>query len=320
MDLHLHLDGSLSPASVQELAALQGIAIDPDEASLKKRLQVEPDCRNLNEYLEKFDFPLSLLQTEEALTLAVKNLCRELKAQGLFYAEIRFAPQLHTQKGLTQQQIIEAAIAGLPRDGDFRACLILCCMRGSDNGEQNRRTILLAPEYLGKGVGAVDLAGAEALFPTKHYGKLFHLVQELGLPYTIHAGEADGPDSVWAALSFGAKRLGHGVRSVEDEDLLERLSQGDVLLELCPTSNLQTCIFPDMAQYPIRKFMELGIPFWINTDNMTVSGTTLQKEVELVQKQFSLCEEEWKQLLTNAVPFLFADEETKAWLLEKAAL
>ena len=315
IDLHLHLDGSLSPASVRKLAAMQGVAL-PEEEELLRLLRVSPDCRSLNEYLEKFDFPLSLLQTGDAITAAVHNLCEELREQGLWYAEIRFAPQLHTRKGLSQRQVVEAAVAGLPKEG-FRAGLILCCMRGDTNGDANRETILLAPDFLGRGVCAVDLAGAEALFPTRDFEELFTLAREQAIPYTIHAGEADGPSSIRAALAFGTSRLGHGVRSCEDEALLRRLSLGDVLLELCPTSNLHTCIFSDLSQYPIPLFLEKGVKFCLNTDNMTVSGTTLQQEVESIRETFALSHEQMKTMLRNTIPFTFADEANKAWLLEQ---
>ena len=134
IDLHLHLDGSLSLESVKELANLQNIAIPSDDTELTRRLQVSDDCRDLNEYLEKFSFPLTLLQTKEGIETAVYNLEQELKNQGLLYAEIRFAPQLHMQKGLTQTEVVEAAIKGLHRS-DFHANLILCCMRGDQNHE-----------------------------------------------------------------------------------------------------------------------------------------------------------------------------------------
>ena len=191
-------------------------------------------------------------------------------------------------------------------------------MRGDGNRAENKETVTVAEKFLGRGVCAVDLAGAEALFPTRDFEELFALAKERNIPYTIHAGEADGPSSVRAALAFGTSRLGHGVRSYEDEALLRRLSLGDVLLELCPTSNLHTCIFSDLSQYPIPLFLEKGVKFCLNTDNMTVSGTTLQQEVESIRETFSLSHEQMKTMLRNTIPFTFADEATKAWLLEQA--
>ena len=316
IDLHLHLDGSLSVKSVKELAALCGEEIPADEKELLGQLRVSEDCKNLTEYLEKFAFPGKLLQTEETIALSVYNLQEELKEQGLIYAEIRFAPQLHTHKGLSQRKVIEAAIKGLNRS-DFCANLILCCMRGNGNREQNLETVRLAKDYLGKGVCAIDIAGAEAIFPTKDFGELFELAKELEIPYTIHAGEADGPESVYKALEFGTKRLGHGVRSLEDDALVEKIVKENITLEVCPTSNLHTCMFPCMEEYPLRKLMEKGVRVTINTDNMTVSNISLAKEYGKLIAAFDLTDEEIKGFARNAVFAAFADEKTKAELLEK---
>ena len=316
IDLHLHLDGSLSVKSVKELAALQNIEIPENEEELLKLLRINDDCKDLTEYLEKFAFPGMLLQTREAVALSVYNLQEELKEQGLIHAEIRFAPQLHTKKGLSQREVIEAAIEGLNRS-DFSAGLILCCMRGNDNHEENLETVRLAKDYLGKGVVSVDIAGAEALFPTENFGDLFALAKELEIPYTIHAGEADGPKSVWKALEFGTKRLGHGVRSLEDPALIEKIVSEGITLELCPTSNIHTCMFPSIGEYPLRKLMEAGVKVTINTDNMTVSNINLAKEFGKLIAAFDLTDEEIKGFARNSVNACFADEETKKVLLKK---
>ena len=313
MDLHLHLDGSLSVAAVRELAEMQGIAVPEKDEELLPLLQVDADCRDLNEYLEKFDFTVSLLQTEEALSTAVYQLEKELKDLGMLYAEIRFAPQLHTQNGLSQEEVVAAVIEGMDRC-DFRSNLILCCMRGDDNHEQNMETVQVAKEYLGKGVAAIDIAGAEALYPTENFEDLFLLAKQLDIPYTIHAGEADGPDSVYKALEFGAKRIGHGVRSVEDQELMQKLAEEDVTLELCPTSNLNTNIFESLDEYPLLELMEAGVKVTINSDNMVVSGTNVEAELQKLIDTFGLEKEQLQILAKNAVEASFADEETKDWL------
>lgn len=315
IDLHLHLDGSLSVKSVKELASLQNIEI-PEGDELLKQLRVNEDCHDLTEYLEKFAFPGMLLQTKEAIALSVCNLQEELKEQGLIYAEIRFAPQLHTHKGLTQREIVEAAIEGLNRS-DFCANLILCCMRGNDNHEENLETVRMAKEYLGKGVCCLDIAGAEALFPTEDFEDLFTLAKELGVPYTIHAGEADGPKSVYKALEYGTKRLGHGVRSLEDPELIKKIVAEGITLELCPTSNIHTCMFPCIEEYPIRKLMDAGVKVTVNTDNMTVSNVTLESEFEKLIAAFDLTDEEVRDIARNSVNACFAAAEIKAALLEK---
>ncbi len=316
IDLHLHLDGSLSVKSVKELAKLQNIEIPKDETELLKLLRVNEDCRDLTEYLEKFAFPGKLLQTKEALSLSVYNLCEELKESGLIYAEIRFAPQLHTAKGLTQTEVVKAAVEGLEKSG-FNANLILCAMRGNDNHTENIETVKVAKEFLGKGVCALDIAGAEGLFPTENFRDIFEFAKSLDVPYTIHAGEALGPESVYYALKFGAKRIGHGVRSLEDSALIEKLVKENITLELCPTSNIQTCIFESIEKYPIRALMSAGVKVTVNTDNMTVSGTSLDNEIKKLIAAFSLTDEEIRSFAKNAAMASFTDDETKAKLIEK---
>lgn len=316
IDLHLHLDGSLSLQSVRELAKMQGIAVPDEDQELQRWLQVREDCKDLNEYLEKFEFPLSLLQTREAISKAVSNLGEELKSQGLLYGEIRFAPQLHLQKGLTQEEVVEAAITGMKQSG-FCSGLILCMMRGEDNQKENLETVRVAEKYLGSGVVAVDLAGAEALFKTADFTEEFALARSLFVPFTIHAGEADGPESVYQAVSFGAKRIGHGIRSVEDRELLKLLKEKEVTLELCPTSNLNTNIYENMEQYPIRVLMDAGVKVTINTDNMMVSNTNLKREFDKIAETFSMTEEELLWMEQNAVEASFADKETKKLLKNK---
>lgn len=288
IDLHLHLDGSLSPDEVLDLAIHSGITLpQKDAASLRPLLMVEPDCRNLGEYLQKFDLPLLVLQTEETLSLSVAYLVKRLASQGLCYAEIRFAPQLHLVRGLTQQQVVAAAVDGLQKGiaaSDMPAQLILCCMRGVDNLDANLETVRVASTFLGNGVCAIDLAGNEAAYPTKDFAPVFSLAKELNVPYIIHAGEAAGPESVWEALALGAKRIGHGIHSIADAALLKLLAQNRIPLETCFTSNLQTKAVDKSEDYPLAAFLGQGIPATINTDNMTVSGTDLHREYTLLHQ------------------------------------
>lgn len=309
-DLHLHLDGSLSVATVRKLAQMQNMEIPEKDEDIIQKLTVSENCRNLNEYLEKFDFPCSLLQTGEAIALAVYNLQEEIKAEGMGYAEIRFAPQKHCEKGMTQDQVVQAAIAGLERS-DFCANLILCCMRGEDNDRENYITLEMAAKYKERGVCAVDLAGAEALFPTDNYEDLFVHAKKMGLCFTIHAGEAAGPESVWKALSFGASRIGHGIRSLEDDRLMEFLVKNRIPLELCPSSNLNTGIYASMEEYPIQKFLDAGVLVTINTDNRSVSGTTIARELQKLADAHHLTEAQLDILSANAIEASFASREQK---------
>lgn len=315
-DIHLHLDGSLSVNTVKALSKLQNIEMPYSDEELKDKLSVDKDCKNLNEYLSKFAFPCSLLQTKEAITLAVKNLNDELQLQGVMYTEIRFAPQLHTDKGLTQTEVVEAAIEGLEKS-KIPSGLILCCMRGEDNKDKNIETVKVAKEFLGHGVVAIDLAGAEAIWPVTNFEEEIMLAHELGIPYTLHAGEATGPEEVKNALDYKAKRIGHGINSYLDEDLLKRLHDENITLECCPTSNLQTRAFDDIKKYPIRLFMEKGVKFTINTDNIVVSNTSIHDEWNLIINTFNLSNKEIKSILLNSVDCAFTTEDIKERLREK---
>lgn len=299
IDLHLHLDGSLSPDYIIRQAKKQNIDLPAwEKKELKKYLSAPMECRDLNEYLEKFDLPCSVMQTEDAITDAVHDLCERMKAQELRYIEIRFAPQLHLKKGLTQEQVVEAAIRGLVSDKEFKAKLILCCMRMADNEEQNLETICMAKKYLGKGVVAADLAGAEGVYPTENFERVFQSAKELYVPFTIHAGEAAGPESIWKALEFGAKRIGHGIRCLEDENLVKYLREHEIPLEVCPTSNLQTKVVK--REYPLKELVEKGLCVTLNTDNTTVSDTTLENEFGIARERFGLSEKEIQKIQQNA--------------------
>ena len=319
IDLHLHFDGSLLARTVLELAKEQGIALpseEPDE--LKLFLAAPADCGSLNEYLEKFDLPLLVLQTREAIRKGMYTLVSSLKEQGMLYAEIRFAPQLHTKKGLTQERVVKAALQGLQEAAAgsfFKAKLILCCMRGADNREENLLTVRTAAAFLGRGVAALDLAGAEALYPTADYGEVFALAKELSVPFTIHAGEADGPESIRAALRMGASRIGHGVRAGEDPELLEELKERQIPLEMCPSSNVQTKAVPSLSEHPVLSYLRRGLLVTVNTDNMTVSDTTIEREFRLLKEELGMTPEERRQLLLNAADAAFLTAEER-WRLK----
>lgn len=297
IDLHLHLDGSLRPNTVWELAKEQGISLPAaSREELVSCLRVPEKCQSLTEYLERFDLPLLVLQKADALERVTYELVEDLAKQGLYYAEIRFAPQLSTKQGLRQAGAVEAAIRGLNRAladySTIRAGLILCFMRGEKNRRENEETLETAKRYFGKGVLAVDLAGAEALFKTADYEELFKKTREEGIPCTIHAGEADGPESVRKALEFGAKRLGHGVRAVEDEVLIKQIIREKVTLEVCPISNLHTKLAKSVKDHPIRRLFDRGVRVTVNTDNMTVSNTCLEREYAFLKEYYGFTDME----------------------------
>lgn len=301
IELHLHLDGSLRPETVWELAKEQNIKLPANTVDeVRDQMQVPEDCRTLEEYLTRFDLPLLVLQTREALERAAFELTEDLAKEGVTYAEIRFAPQLSIKGGMTQEQAVEAAIEGVKRGMEqypsIRVGLILCCMRGEDNEEWNLQTVEAAKKYLGDVVCAVDIAGAESLYPTERFAPVFEKVREYGLPSTIHAGEAAGPESMKTALAFGAKRIGHGVAAVEDPELVRRLIEEQITLEVCVTSNYQTKVVPSIEAHPIRRLFNAGVRVTINSDNRTVSNTNVRKELDILRNVFGFKEQEIEKM------------------------
>lgn len=315
IDLHLHLDGSLTAQDVLELASIQKLSLPANsEQALEKLLRAPHSGGSLNEYLKRFNLPLLVLQTKEALYGGIYRLAGRLSRQWLCYAEIRFAPQLHLRGGLTMERVCAAACEGLARAlEDFptvKLRLILCCMRGGEI-ENNRKTVELAADLCDRGVCAVDLAGAEALYETGDYDGIFSYARQLHVPFTIHAGEAAGPESIKAALRLGAARIGHGVRAAEDDSLMLLLAQNKIPLECCPTSNVQTGAVPEYGSHPILKLLERGVPVTVNTDNMTVSNTTIKKEFALLQQHLGMTRAQEKQMLLNSVQAAFLPERER---------
>jgi len=320
IDLHLHLDGAISLSSARQLAKMQSIALPENDDSLLALMRVSENCHGLNEFLQKFTFTCSLIQTPKGLETCVHTLCEELHEQGIIYAEIRFAPQRSCDKGMTQEEAVQAAITGLKNStlgARQRAQLILCCMRGdttAENVAMNMETIRLTKKYLGKGVCAADLAGAESLFPTENFSSVFAYARSLGVPFEIHAGEADGPKSIYAAMDLGASRIGHGTRCMEDANLVALLSGKKMPLLLCPTSNVQTCVVDEISKLPVRTYLNSGIMFCINTDDPSIEGTDLKTEWRKVIRAFHLTTSEVRQLMLNAVTMSFAPEPVRAAL------
>lgn len=297
IELHLHLDGSLRPETVWELAKEQGVELPVGTLEeVRQQMKVPEDCQTLEEYLKRFDLPLLVLQEDSALERVTFELTEDLAKAGLDYAEIRFAPQLSLQKGLTQDQVVQAAIRGAERGmkayPGIRVGLILCCMRGDQNEALNLETVEMVKKYLGRVVCAVDIAGAEGLFDTRLFKPVFDKVNEYGLPMTIHAGEAAGPDSIRTALSYGTRRIGHGVAAAQDEALIKELVRDGITLEVCVTSNFHTKVMNRLEDHPIRKLFDAGVRVTINSDNMTASDTNLVKEIQILKDVLGFTEEE----------------------------
>ena len=321
IDLHVHLDGSIPLPAAAQLAAEEGL--DFSLAELQEKMQVPAHCQDLNQYLATFELPLKLMQSAQGIRTIAKAFHEQLDTEGILYAEPRFAPGSLTAGGLSQQEVLEAALAGR---ADFYAehpqsalhtAYIICAMRGTGEAlkHKNEESIDLAAAYLGNGVVAADLAGAEALFATENFSSLFAEAQRKDVPFTIHAGEAAGPESIKAALRLGAQRIGHGVRSLEDAGVIQDLKATKVALEICPTSNLQTRIFESIERFPLEQLLDAGLTVTINTDNMTVSNTTLSHEFELLQQHCGLDKNTARELAENAARAVFSDSSEKDRLL-----
>ena len=204
------------------------------------------------------------------------------------------------------------------KETELKANLILCCMRGEGNDAQNEETIELASKYLVEdgGVVAVDLAGAEALYPTENYRELFEKAKELDIPFVIHAGEAAGAESVRYAVEFGARRIGHGVRIFEDPEVVALVKEKGVTLEMCPTSNVQTQAIDNLLEYPFMMYLDEGIKVTLNTDDMAIERTTLANEFRIMEEYFNLRPEQERILLANAVDAGFTTDAVKNQLRE----
>ena len=318
VDLHLHLDGSLLAKSIIEVAKEEFIELPTyDEQELNKFLRVPENCESLNEYLERFALPNLVLQTKKGLSICTLDLLKRLADDGLKYVEIRMAPQLSTAKGLTQKEVVEVLIETCKKAEKYGifSNLILCMMRGNDNKEKNVETVKIAYEFLNRGVVAVDLAGAEGLFPNEMFDEEFKLANKLGIPLTIHAGEADGANSVLSALKYNPARIGHGIRSIENENVLKELKKRRVCLEICPKSNLDTKTISAYKDLPIKEFLDYGIKFSINTDDMTVSNTTLKQEY-CTLTNLGLKEKDLQTIAEESIKSSFANKKIKSYLLD----
>lgn len=307
--LHIHLDGSLRPESVQKWLKQQGFSITLEEVC--KKLMVNKDCKDLNEYLQKFNLPNQVLQSRENIEQATYELFEDLKKQNVIYAEVRFAPSKHMEQGLTQENVVTATIKGMKKAEErlgIKGSLILCCMRGTSE-KVNIQTIEIAKKFIHEGVVGIDLAGAEALFPTNDYESLFKEAVKQEVPFTIHAGEADGPESIRKAIEFGAKRIGHGVRCIEDTGLMNILKIKEIPLEICPISNLQTQAIEGI--HPLEDLYKKGLIITISTDNNTVSNTNILEEYEWILENTSLTCNDLIQMNINAAKVAFAPFEKR---------
>ena len=300
VELHVHLDGSVRYETLKEFK------------NITKEDVMCSNCKNLEEYLTRFDLPIEIMQTKEVLTRVAKELVEDLKKDNVIYAEVRFAPILHT-KNLSLEEVVEAVLLGL-KDKDLKVNLIICMMRNSSFIE-NKKIIDLTYKYLNKGVVGIDLAGDEKKYKTNNFKDLFRIIKDLKIPFTIHAGEADGIDSILSAINFNTKRIGHGVRCIEDEKVINLIKEKSITLEICPTSNVDINIC-EYKNHPIKRLYDKGVLVTINTDNRTVSNITLSDEYEKLSKYFGFKIEDLKKMNINAIKASFLSNVEKEKLIK----
>lgn len=304
IDLHCHLDGSLRKECLQELL---GRKIKIAE------LQVEDHCQSLAQYLEKFDLPLQCLQTEAGLKRAGYDFIQNVAEENVKYVEVRFAPSLSKEKGLDCEKIMGAVLEGLEagkKEYGVEYNVIACAMRHLSY-EENLRMAEEVRGFYGKGLCAFDLAGNEAAFPIEEFSQFLGNIVDMGIPFTIHGGECGRVENVTKAVEYGAKRIGHGIALRGHEDAIEICRDKKIGIEMCPISNLQTKAVRKVEDYPIREFIQKGLLITLNTDNRTVSNTSIEKEIKFVQKNWAVTDEEVLMMMRQAVEVSFAQEQVK---------
>ncbi len=317
--LHDHLDGGLRPATIVDLAVESGYeglpATDPD--ALGRWFQEAADSGSLVRYLETFSHTVGVMQREAALRRVARECALDLAADGVVYAEVRFAPELHTEHGLHLNEVVEAVLAGLA-EGERAAAdsgtpivmrALLTAMR---TAARSREIAELVVEYRDSGVVGFDIAGAEEGYPPTRHLDAFEYLRRENAHFTIHAGEAFGLPSIWEAIQWcGAERLGHGVRIVDDitlggtgprlGPLAAYVRDRRVPLEMCPSSNVQTGAASSIAEHPIGLLRELGFRVTVNTDNRLMSDTTMSKEMHLLSQAFAFIPFDQRLRIINEV-------------------
>lgn len=322
IDLHCHLDGSLRPQTVIDLAAEQNIELPSNSADVIKEMMIAPEtCPNLQEYLDRFELPIKVMQTAEGIERISFELFEDAAKENVKYLEVRFAPHLHIQQGLSHEQIIESAVKGMKRAEalyDIKGNYILSAVKFLPS-DTIPPMLDAGEKFLGNGVVAFDLAGSELDNFAHDYVTYAQYARDKGYRITIHAGEQGCGQNVYDAIELlGAERIGHGVAIKDHAEAYQRVKQDVVGLEACPSSNVQTKAIPELKQHPLKEFHKDGLAVTINTDNRTVSNTTMTQEVEKVMELFDLDAEDYKQIYTASVEQSFASDEVKQHLLQYA--
>lgn len=323
-EIHCHLDGSMRIATIMDLAQQQGVKLPVDnEEGLRKILEVGMNVADLVEYLKPFDVTVSVLQTAEALMRATYELGEDCAAENVRYLEIRFAPILHTQKGLRLHEVINAVLKGkerAERDFNIKIGIIISSIRHNDP-QESLMSAELAVAYKNNGIAGFDLAGAEQNYPVKDHQEAFKLINDNNINISVHAGEAYGPESIHQAIHLvNANRIGHGTRLRENGDLLNYVNDHRIPLEMCITSNLQTRAVKNIQDHPFRFYLDLGLRVTLNTDNRLISSTTLTNEYMLAVNSFNLGVKEICTLILNGFKSAFLPYAQKVDMIRSVIL
>ena len=310
LDLHCHLDGSLSQSFLESTL---GRKFSMDE------LSVSMECSSLVEYLEKFDIPLSAMNSRENIEQATIDVMRSAAEENVRYIEIRFAPLLSVTDSLSTEDVIESVISGLKEGYRLYDIYgnVICCAITHHDIEASKSMFKIAREYYKDGVVGLDLAGDEANHPIKEFSELFKYAKDLGMNFTIHAGEAGPKSNIEGAIEYGAKRIGHGIAMRYDEKLLKLAKDRHIGIEMCPISNYQTKAVGKKDIYPYSDYIKRGLLATVNTDNRLVSSTSITDEILFLQKKNMINDDEILQGIKNAIEVSFASDDIKDTLLKE---
>ena len=307
VELHVHLDCCLS---------FKGLSrIDPTiSESFYKKNFIGTSCSCLKDYIRCADTALEYMQTKEQLEIVIEDLFDQLVNDNVIYAEIRFAPLLHLKKGLSSKNVVEIVSNKTKIESEksgIEVGLILCTLRHF-SVDQSLQTVKLVKDFLDKNVVGFDIAADEAGFPIDNHIKSFQFARDNNIFCTAHAGEALGADSVTNTLKYlKPNRIGHGVRCIEDNSLIEKIKKENIHLEICVTSNMVTKVFNDLKDHPVDFLLNKGISLSINTDGRTISDTTLNKEYVLLNKEFNWLKNKFLEVNINAMKASFSSIEVK---------
>jgi adenosine deaminase len=327
--LHDHLDGGLRPATIVELAAETGYRGLPttDPAELGYRVSEAADRGKLELYLEAFQHTVAVMQTREALIRVAAECAEDLAADGVAYAEVRFAPELHVTRGLNLDEVVEAVLEGFRIGSAGRGIRVYALLTAMRTAARSLEIAELAVRFRDVGVVGFDIAGAEAGSPPSRHLDAFQYVQRENFHITIHAGEGFGLKSIWEAVQWcGAERLGHGMRIIDDitsePDGTVRLGRlaayvrdRRIPLEMCPTSNVHTGAAPSVAEHPIGLLRRLFFRVTVNTDNRLMSGVSLSSEFAALAGAFGYGLPDIQWLTINAMKSAFAPFDERLQLI-----